>query len=187
MPKTRPPYSPEFRRQIVDLVRLAAIHPTWPASSSRPRRRSGTGSTRPIGRMAAGRRSCVGRRSTATSATNWPGFDARTSNCAWSATSSLERRPGSPARPAPCRPDLPVHEREPGQLPVTTMARVLGVSKAGFYAWLRASASAHAQADAALLKRIRTVHATSRETYGAPRVTPSSGRGRETAASASPA
>ena len=29
---------------------------------------------------------------------------------------------------------------------------------------------AHAQADAALLKRVRTVHASSRETYGAPRV-----------------
>ncbi len=54
--------------------------------------------------------------------------------------------------------------------PVSVMARVLGVSKAGFYAWLRRPASSHAQADAALLKRIRTVHATSRETYGAPRV-----------------
>ena len=45
-------------------------------------------------------------------------------------------------------------------LPISTMARVLGVSKAGFYAWLRRPASGHAQADAALLKRIRTVHAT---------------------------
>jgi putative transposase len=54
--------------------------------------------------------------------------------------------------------------------PVSTMARVLGVSKAGFYAWLRCPASDHAQADAVLLKRIRTVHATSRETYGVPRV-----------------
>ena len=52
--------------------------------------------------------------------------------------------------------------------PVSVMARVLGVSKAGFYAWLPRPASAHAQADAALLKRIRTVHATSRETYGVP-------------------
>jgi putative transposase len=55
-------------------------------------------------------------------------------------------------------------------LPISTMARVLGVSRAGFYAWLRRPASEHAQADAALLKRIRTVHATSRETYGSPRV-----------------
>ena len=54
--------------------------------------------------------------------------------------------------------------------PVSTMAHVLGVSKAGFYAWLRRPASDHAQADAALLKRVRTGSATSRETYGAPRV-----------------
>ena len=54
--------------------------------------------------------------------------------------------------------------------PIATMARVLGVSKAGYYAWLHRPPSAHAVADAALLKRIRTVHATSRQTYGAPRV-----------------
>lgn len=54
--------------------------------------------------------------------------------------------------------------------PVAAMARVLGVSKAGFYAWLRRPPSAHAEADAALLKRIKTVHASSRQTYGAPRV-----------------
>jgi putative transposase len=56
------------------------------------------------------------------------------------------------------------------RFPVGSMARVLDVSKAGYYAWLRRSPSAHALADVALLKRIRTVHATSRETYGAPRV-----------------
>ncbi len=54
--------------------------------------------------------------------------------------------------------------------PVATMARVLGVSKAGYYAWLHRPPSAHAVADNALLKRVRTVHATSRQTYGAPRV-----------------
>jgi putative transposase len=54
--------------------------------------------------------------------------------------------------------------------PVCVMARVLGVSRAGYYAWLQRPASSHAQTDAALLKRIRTVHATSRETYGSPRV-----------------
>ena len=52
--------------------------------------------------------------------------------------------------------------------PVCVMARVLGVSRAGYYAWLQRPASSHAQTDAALLKRIRTVHATSRETYGSP-------------------
>ena len=56
------------------------------------------------------------------------------------------------------------------RFPVATMARVLGVSKAGFYAWLHRAPSAHAVADAALLQRVRTVHASSRQTYGAPRV-----------------
>jgi transposase InsO family protein len=54
--------------------------------------------------------------------------------------------------------------------PITAMARVLGVSKAGYYAWLQRPPSAHATADVALLKRIKTVHASSRQTYGAPRV-----------------
>ncbi len=54
--------------------------------------------------------------------------------------------------------------------PIATMARVLGVSEAGYHAWRHRPPSAHAIADAQLLKRVRTVHASSRETYGAPRV-----------------
>jgi putative transposase len=53
---------------------------------------------------------------------------------------------------------------------VATMARVLGVSRGGYYAWASRPSSAHAQADAALLERIQTVHTASRETYGAPRI-----------------
>ena len=56
--------------------------------------------------------------------------------------------------------------------PIAATARVLGVSKAGYYAWLQRPASAHAVADAALLKRVRTVHASSRQTYGAPASVP---------------
>ena len=55
-------------------------------------------------------------------------------------------------------------------IPIMAMARVLGVSTAGYYAWLKRMPSAHAEADATLLQRIRTVHATSRATYGVPRV-----------------
>ena len=54
--------------------------------------------------------------------------------------------------------------------PIATMARTLGVSKAGYYAWTSRQPSAHAVADAALLKRIRTVHLSSRQIYGASRV-----------------
>ena len=54
--------------------------------------------------------------------------------------------------------------------PIAAMARVLCVSRAGYYAWAHRPPSAHAVADEALLKRVRTVHTTSRQTYGAPRV-----------------
>ncbi len=50
------------------------------------------------------------------------------------------------------------------------MARVLGVSRAGYYAWVTRPPSARAVADTALLERVRTVHRGSRETYGAPRI-----------------
>jgi putative transposase len=56
------------------------------------------------------------------------------------------------------------------RFPIATMARVLGVSTAGYYAWRDRLPSAHARADDALLTRIGTIHATSRRLYGAPRV-----------------
>jgi putative transposase len=54
--------------------------------------------------------------------------------------------------------------------PVGTMARVLGVSRAGYYAWLSRPPSARAAADGTLLERVRAIHRGSRETYGAPRI-----------------
>lgn len=54
--------------------------------------------------------------------------------------------------------------------PVTTMARVLGVSTAGYYAWRDRPPSTHARADDALLTRVRTIHASSRQLYGGPRI-----------------
>lgn len=56
------------------------------------------------------------------------------------------------------------------EFPIATMARVLGVSVSGYYAWRSRPASAHATSDAALLRRIRTIHAASHGTYGVPRV-----------------
>ena len=54
--------------------------------------------------------------------------------------------------------------------PVSVMARVLGVSKAGFYAWRGRAPSARQGADGTLLARVQEVHAASRDTYGAPRI-----------------
>ncbi|WP_414639892.1 IS3 family transposase [Arenibaculum sp.] len=50
------------------------------------------------------------------------------------------------------------------------MARVLGVSTAGYYAWRQRQPSRHARIDADLLHRIRTAHLASQGTYGAPRI-----------------
>jgi putative transposase len=54
--------------------------------------------------------------------------------------------------------------------PIAAMARVLGVSTAGYYAWRSRPPSVLAAADEALLRRVRTIHAVSRGTYSAPRV-----------------
>jgi putative transposase len=56
------------------------------------------------------------------------------------------------------------------EFPIATMARVLGVSESGYHAWRGRVPSARAVEDKMLLKRVRTVHATSRETYGSPRI-----------------
>jgi putative transposase len=59
---------------------------------------------------------------------------------------------------------------------IATLCRVLGVSRAGYYAWRvrqpeRGGApSARARADGALLPHLHQIHRTSRGTYGAPRV-----------------
>jgi len=56
---------------------------------------------------------------------------------------------------------------------ITTLCRVLGVSKAGYYAWvqrLERPPSARTTADAALATAIRAVHRASGRTYGSPRV-----------------
>ena len=50
------------------------------------------------------------------------------------------------------------------------MARVLKVSASGYYAWRKRPASARAAADTDLTRRIRTIHARSHGTYGAPRI-----------------
>lgn len=61
-------------------------------------------------------------------------------------------------------------QREKAHHAVTRMSRALGVSPSGYYAWRERPPSARAQADQRFLDQIRTIHARSRQTYGAPRI-----------------
>jgi putative transposase len=53
---------------------------------------------------------------------------------------------------------------------ITTMCRVLEVSRSGYYAWLGREPSARAQANTVLLEQIQEIHEESDGTYGAPRM-----------------
>ncbi|MEM6962455.1 MAG: IS3 family transposase [Myxococcota bacterium] len=56
------------------------------------------------------------------------------------------------------------------EFPIETMARSMGVSRSGFYAWQEREPSARDLADRELTELIRQIHAASRESYGAPRI-----------------
>jgi len=59
------------------------------------------------------------------------------------------------------------HETE---FPISVMCDVLSVSRSGYYAWRHKPASKRKQANAKLLKDIRSAHRNSREAYGSPRI-----------------
>jgi putative transposase len=50
------------------------------------------------------------------------------------------------------------------------LCRVLGVSRAGFYAWERRAPCDRALTDAWLTENVRDIHATSKGTYGSRRI-----------------
>ncbi len=56
------------------------------------------------------------------------------------------------------------------QFRVTSMCRVLGVSRSGYHSWLSRPESRRAAANRELAARIRHIHKDSRQTYGSPRV-----------------
>jgi putative transposase len=53
---------------------------------------------------------------------------------------------------------------------ITTMSRLLQISRSGFYAWAGRQPSRRAGEDAELGQRIRGIHEQLRGTYGAPRI-----------------
>ena len=61
-------------------------------------------------------------------------------------------------------------EAEKATFPITPCCAVLGVSRAGFYAWRTRPPSARAGADQRLAVEVAAIHAESRQRYGSPRV-----------------
>lgn len=122
MPRTRPPYAPEFRRQMVELVR-AGRDPTDLAREFDP-------SAQAIRNWVAEADRSEGRRETKSEVLTAAEREELTrlrrevrqlrlerEPKVSEATSSQKPRPGLHGRPARCRRTLPVHEREPGRLP----------------------------------------------------------------------
>ena len=168
MPHTRPPYSPEFRRQMVDLVR-AGRDPADLAREFEP-------SAQAIRNWVAQSDRREGRREEKSDVLPAAERDELVRLRRENKQLRLERDILSSrglVRPRDRRGAVRVFEfmsANQAVFPIATMARVLGVSETGYHAWRHRPPSTHALADAALLKRVRTVHAGSRETYGAPRV-----------------
>jgi putative transposase len=61
-------------------------------------------------------------------------------------------------------------EAERAQHPVSLLCSVLGVTRAGFYAWKRRGPSARERRDRELMRLIVEIHCGARATYGVPRI-----------------
>src|SRR5215211_3528792 len=64
-------------------------------------------------------------------------------------------------------------DAEKAHHPVSQLARLLGVARAGYYAWACRPPSDRSRSDALLGEQIRQIHDRSRGTYGAHASTPS--------------
>ena len=60
--------------------------------------------------------------------------------------------------------------RHEDQFRITSMCRVLSVTRAGYYAWRHRRPSARSGTDTRLLTEIRAIHQRSRRSYGSPRI-----------------
>src|SRR3954454_13301826 len=98
MPKTRPPYSPEFRRQMVELVR-SGRDPTDLAREFEPSAQAIRNWVAQAGLGEGRREKLLTAGLTLDEREELARLRRETSNCGWSATSSLEPRPGLQERP----------------------------------------------------------------------------------------
>ena len=166
MPRSRPPYSPEYRQQMVDLVRGGRT----PESLSRE------------------------FEPTAQSIWNWIRQAERDEGTRTDGLTTEEkeelRRLRREVRVLREEKEIPEKSRglvrsgdridaprafefvsdHRAEFAVKRMCRTLGVSTSGYYAWCKREPSARSCADQALQNRIVEIHEGSRGTYGVPRI-----------------
>ena len=165
MPRTRPPYPVEFRRETVELVRqgrsiadvaksLGVSHQTlrnWCKQTEVDQgRREGLTSDEKEELTQLRRRVRVPR-----------------------ARARDPKKGGGLLREGGQRDPIAVFrfiDAEKGNFDVAVMCRVLGVSRSGYYAWAWRPLSERTLANATLVEEIRRVHAESDGTYGSRRV-----------------
>ncbi len=94
----------------------------------------------------------------------------RTASYGLNGRSCQRRWPGSLGRRTRSRPRVPRGERSPGRLSDRRHVSAAGCLLQRLLRMGEASAIARAQTNAALMENIRTAHAASGDTYGAPRV-----------------
>jgi transposase InsO family protein len=61
-------------------------------------------------------------------------------------------------------------QTEKAAVPITTLCRVLKISRSGYYAWRERPESAHAQRDREVRVRVRASFEASKQRYGSPRI-----------------
>ena len=166
MPRTRPPYPPEFRLEAVRMLRAGVRSPKQLAAElgcSEQTLRNWCGRTRPTGASA---RTCSRARGAAAVAR----AGARKQGAASGA------RDPEAGRGFLCQGDRSTVTRfrfveaEAAQFPVSLLCHVVGVTRQGFYAWKRRPPSARELADRKLSERIKQIYVETEEIYGAPRI-----------------
>ncbi|MCM3885222.1 IS3 family transposase [Frankia sp. R82] len=165
MPRSKPPYTEEFRQQMVDLVRAGRLPeelakeygPSGQSIRNWVREASRQDDTR-ADEISAAEREELNR--------------LRKENRQLREERDILRKANDFLRDGD-RSDMKfaLIDAEKTHHSVSVLARVLGVSREGYYAWRRRGGrSTRTAADQTLTTKITAVHAASRATYGAPRV-----------------
>src|SRR4028118_1251625 len=167
MPKTRPPYSPEFRKQMVELVRSGRT----PEELSREFEPSAQAIRNWVAQSGGIEESP--RADVLSSAEREELRRLRRENRQLREEREIraKARPGLLGRPNRSRRGLQIRESQPGKILGAPDVPPAGcLPQRVLRAWSHRSASRQAQADAELLASIRAIYERSRGTYGAPRV-----------------